>query len=614
MTTNALLLPIVIPFVIGVLTLFITKIKGLKEALAILATLVNLVIAIMFFNQEFVFCARWCGFGINLMLRLYHFSAFIMLAAAGFGFLVTLYSAAFMKDKKYLNQYYAYVLITIAFLNGAVLADNLVAMLFFWEGLLITTFGFIVIGGGLAIKTAIKAFVITGIADVCFMFGIGLTAYLAGTLIISEVHLPITTLGGIAFVFLMTGAIAKAGSMPFHSWIPDAAIDAPLPFMALLPAALEKLLGIYFLARITLDLFQFNPHSWASPLLMIIGCCTILFAVMMALIQKDYKRLLSYHAISQVGYMVLGIGTAVPVGIVGGIFHMINHAMYKSCLFLTGGSVEKQTGTTNLEKLGGLARKMPVTFICFIIAAASISGVPPFNGFFSKELVYDGALERGWYYYAAALLGSFLTAASFLKLGHAAYAGKLTKEGEKAKESPLAMTIPMIIIAAVCVLFGVYNALPLRNLIQPILGEQLLKGHDFSGWPHSILLVAATVVALILAYLNHVYGVKKSGSAVGASDHIHYAPGLSGIYDKAEKRYFDPYDIGLKVMDFVSKLAWYIDRGIDWFYESFIVNVTYALTFFVRTFQNGNYSLYLLMSLTGAVAILIVFFKMIYGV
>ena len=127
---------------------------------------------------------------------------------------------------------------------------------------------------------------------------------------------PLSTagLGGLALVLLMIGAISKAGAMPFHSWIPDAAVDAPLPFMAILPASLEKLLGIYFLARISLDLFELTPDSWVSTLLMIVGAVTILLAVMMALVQKDYKRLLSYHAISQVGYMILGIGTALPIG------------------------------------------------------------------------------------------------------------------------------------------------------------------------------------------------------------------------------------------------------------------------------------------------------------
>ena len=113
--------------------------------------------------------------------------------------------------------------------------------------------------------------------------------------------------------------------------------------------------------------------------MMVIGSVTILAAVMMALVQKNYKKLLSYHAISQVGYMILGIGTMTPVGIVGGLFHMINNAMYKSCLFLTGGAVEKQIGTTDLDKLGGLGVKMPITFACFVITALSISGVPPFN-------------------------------------------------------------------------------------------------------------------------------------------------------------------------------------------------------------------------------------------
>jgi len=612
MMNHILLVTILLPAVTGILILFLTKTKGLKEGFTILAALVNLIIAIALFGENLIYSIPWGGFGINLSLRLYHFSSFITLAVAGFAFLIAVYSAAFMSKKNSLNQYYSYMLITLALVNGAVLSDNLIVTLFFWEGLLLTLFGLIYIGNKDAFHTAIKAFIISGVADVCFMSGVGLTVFLAHTPIISQINLPLNNMWTItAFILMAIGATAKAGSMPFHSWIPDAAIDAPLPFMAFLPAALEKLLGIYFLARITLDLFKFTGHSWLSPLLMIVGCVTILFAVAMALIQKDYKRLLSYHAISQVGYMILGIGTAVPAGIIGGIFHMINHAMYKSCLFLTGGSVEKQAGTTDLKKLGGLGRYMPLTFICFIIAAASISGVPPFNGFFSKELVYDGALERGWYYYAAALLGSFLTAASFLKLGHAAYLGKPSEENKKVKEAPLAMTIPMIVIAGFCVLFGVYNKLPLKNLIQPILGENLLEGKNFYGWPHSIWLVIGTVVVLILAYLNHVYGVKKSGSAVGASDHIHHAPGLNGVYDMAEKRYFDPYDIGLKIMDIISKIAFYVDRAIDWVYEKLIVSITYGLSNLARSFQNGSYSSYIIWAILGLALIIITYFKMV---
>ncbi len=157
---------------------------------------------------------------------------------------------------------------------------------------------------------------------------------------------------------------------------------------------------------------------------------------------------------------------------------------------------------------------MPITFTCFIVAAASISGVPPFNGFFSKELVYDGALERHWVFYAAALLGSFLTAASFLKLGHAAYLGKRQPANDKVCEVPLSMLVPMIVIAGLCILFGVWNALPLDNLIQPILPAQMLEGrHTFAGWPASLMLVGFTVAVLALALVNHLVGAKRPGRA-----------------------------------------------------------------------------------------------------
>ncbi|MDD5432757.1 MAG: proton-conducting transporter membrane subunit [Candidatus Omnitrophica bacterium] len=606
MTINILLLPILIPFIAGLFIFILPKnLRGVKEFVTLLITLANLLLTIFLFNKNIVFSLPWLGTGFDFSLRLYHFSAFIILAVAGFAFLVSLYSSVFMLGREGLKQFYAYLLITVAFVNGAVLADNLIILLFFWEGLLLTLFGMIAIGGKASFKTATKAFIIMGVCDLCMMFGIILTGVIAGTLTMSKINLPLNTLGSIAFIFLMIGAISKAGSMPFHSWIPDAANDAPLPFMAFLPASLEKLLGIYLLARISLDLFQLNASSWVSTLLMTIGAITILLAVMMALIQKDYKRLLSYHAISQVGYMILGIGTAVPAGIIGGLFHMINHAMYKSGLFLTGGSVEKQAGTTILDKLGGLGKKMPLTFICFLITAASISGVPPFNGFFSKELIYDGALERGWIFYIAAALGSFLTAASFLKLGHSAYLGKLNENNKNVKEAPLRMLVPMIVIASFCIFFGVCNWFPINKLIAPILGVERLEGHSFAGMPTNIMIVVVTFVVLIAAFLNHIFGVKAGGSALKAADHIHYAPVLSIFYNRAEKRFFDPYDIGLKITGSFSKVAFWIDRLFDALVDNLTVFVSNTLSKEIRRQHNGNYSVYLVWSMVGMFLVII---------
>ena len=606
---NMIYILILLPVIAGLLIFAIPKsIRKIIGYFALFITVVNLVIASILFKKNLMYSVPWAGFGIDFSLRLDNFSSFIILAAAVFCFLTTLYSTTFMKGKDKANQFFAYLLISLSMVNGAVIADNLIVMLFFWEGLLVTLFAMIIIGNKDAFKTAVKAVVLVGVSDLCLMIGIGLTSHLSGTLTMSSIKLSLDSGGGMAFIFLMIGAIAKAGSMPFHSWIPDAATDTYLPFMALFPAALEKLLGIYFLTRISLEMFNLTPSSWISTLLMVIGGITIIFAVMMALIQKDYKRLLSYHAISQVGYMILGIGTAVPAGIVGGLFHMINNAIYKSGLFLTAGAIEKQTGTTDLKKLGGLGAKMPVTFSCFIIAAISISGVPPFNGFFSKELIYDGALERGLIYYIVAVVGSFFTAASFLKLGHSVYIGKVSDKNKNVEEAPATMLLPMIVIAIICILFGVYNQLPLNNLIQPIIGERLLEGHNYAGFPSNIIIVVITILVLIMAFLNHLYGVKKSGSALGAVDHIHYAPVLSYIYDKAEKRFFDPYEIGLKIIRFISKIFFKFDRIIDWFYDVFIVKLTYFFTGLIKKLHNGHYAMYLSWSLIGTVFILIFIF------
>ncbi|MDP3791739.1 MAG: proton-conducting transporter membrane subunit [Candidatus Omnitrophota bacterium] len=618
MTSNTVLLPILIPIIGAVLTLVtpnkILHRRGVNTAavgsiIALIATAATLLTATTLFNKNIAFSVPWAGFGFEFSLKCYKFSSFIMLAAAFFGFLIALYSNAFLKDKNYAKSFYAYFLITLSFVNGTVLADNLVLLLFFWEGLLATLFLMIAIGNPNAFKTATKAFVIVGLSDLCFMVGAALAGKMAGTYSISQMHISLAGLGGLAFIFLMIGTIAKAGSMPFHTWIPDAAIDAPLPFMAFLPAAIEKLVGIYFLTRLSLDMFKLEPHSWVSTLMMSVGAITIILAVAMALIQKDFKRLLSYHAISQVGYMILGIGTLVPAGIIGGLFHMLNNSLYKCCLFLTGGAVEKQTGTTDLNKLGGLWNKMPVTFACFVIAAVSISGVPPFNGFFSKELVYDAALERGMVFYLAAVGGSFLTAASFLKLGHAAFIDKQRTKLEATKEAPLSMLVPMVVIALICVVFGLWNSLPINGLIQPSVSEHWLEGKTFAGFPTNIMLVVVTIVVLIAALLNHIYGVKKSGSGLRAADHIYHAPVLSNIYGKAEKRFFDPYDIGLKFVSVVSKVTWGMDKAIDWVYNDFSVKVSYGVSFMVRKVQNGNYVRYIILAVSGAVLVVVFLIK-----
>ncbi|MDD4888617.1 MAG: proton-conducting transporter membrane subunit [Phycisphaerae bacterium] len=606
---NGLLLPVLLPFVVGLIVLAMPKVSAtIRGAVTVAALLVNLIVVAMMFRNSvgLTYSAAWGGF-FTFSLALTKFNGFIMLAATAFGLLVALYSVPFMKTRERTGEFYFYLLLTGAMANGAVLANHLVTMLFFWEGLLLPLFGMICLGRPGAWKTAIKALIIVGLTDLCLMAGIGIVYWQNNGNLMMNQHIPITGLLGLAAVLMIIGALGKGGSMPVHSWIPDAATDAPLPFMAFLPAAIEKLLGIYFLCQVCLNLFNMASVSWISPMLMIIGAATILLAVAMALVQKDFKRLLSYHAISQVGYMILGIGTGNAIGIVGGLYHMINNGLYKSLLFLTGGSVEHRTGTTDLAKLGGLGTKMPITFVCFLVAAFSISGFPLTNGFFSKEMIYDGAREVhhwGNWFYGAALLGSFLTAASFLKLGHAAFLGKRNAEHDTVREASPLMLLPMIVLAGACLVFAV-SAIPVAKFLVPAYETTAFSINNAFVMPHAdTFLIAMTCAVLAAAFINHLAGVKRTGAGLGAVDHIHYAPVLHTIYDKAEQRWFDPYEWLMGLFNLAARIGYLLDRLTDWLYEGVTVGLTRGLTGGVRWAHGPSYGMYIVWAVVGAAAVL----------
>ena len=610
MTPTTLLWTILLPALTAAALAAIPKtLKYVRETLAFLSASVSLYLAFALFAvKDLTWSAAWMGSGLRMELRLFQFSAFILLGLSGFLFLITLYSVAKMKDHSRVREYYAYIFLSAALAFGAVLADNFVPLVFFWEGLLVTLYALISLGGREAHRTATKAFIISGFCDFAMILGIGIVWSLSRTMTISQISLKPEGVAALAFIMMMIGAIGKAGAMPFHTWIPDAAIDAPVTFMAFMPAAFEKLLGIYLLARISLDIFKLEPGSGLSLLMMIIGAVTIVLAVMMALVQKDLKRLLSYHAVSQVGYMILGIGTAVPIGIAGGIFHMINHAMYKSGLFLSAGSVEHRAGTTDLRKLGGLAKEMPFTAAGFTVCALAISGVWPLNGFVSKEMVFHGAVETGSIIFAiAAWVGAIFTFASFLKAGHSVFFGKRSEERApgRVKESPAAMVLPILILAILCLTFGIFNKLPLTQFIQPVVAAHAEAGQHIDFTAHALDLFNAiagiSLACLLIAFGIHVYGFKRGGKKAWlASEPIHHAPFFKQMYDWAEKRFFDLYEQGVK---FLRGLAWVlfkgIDRPIDAVFEKGFTAAGSAFTGLLRKAHNGHYANYLAWGLGG---------------
>jgi formate hydrogenlyase subunit 3/multisubunit Na+/H+ antiporter MnhD subunit len=611
MTPKMLLLPILLPAVLAAVFMLLPRtLKLLRDVLAVAGAGVLLYYAFVFFSvKDLRYAVPWLFPGIDFDLRLYQFSAFILLALAGFLFLITLYTTAKMKGAPREREFLAYIFLTAAFANGAALANNFVPLLFFWEGLLVTLYGMIALGGRVtSTRSAVKALIISGFCDFSMILGIAILWSLAGTATLSDISVEPTGLAAVAFVLMMIGAAGKAGAMPFHTWIPDAAVDAPVTFMAFLPAAFEKLLGIYLLARISLDFFKIRPGSGLSILLMTVGAVTIVLAVLMALVQKDLKRLLSYHAISQVGYMVLGIGTAIPIGIAGGIFHMINHAMYKSGLFLSAGSVEHRAGTTELKKLGGIAREMPLTAAGFTVCALAISGVWPLNGFVSKEMVFHGAIETHYTIFAiAAWIGAIFTFASFLKAGHSVFFGDRTREVPAVRESPAPIVIPILTLAGLCILFGVYNKLPLTLFIQPILAGRAEGGEPASFTAHALAVfnpvALISIGCLVLAFLLHRYGWLKGGrKAYLASEPVHNLPGMHQAYDLAEKRVFDPYEQGIKVLKGLSWVLYKaVDRPIDFVFEKVVTVTGEKFTGILKKAHNGHYANYLAWCLAGLI-------------
>ena len=602
------LLPAVFALVIPIISRKLYVIRGI---VCVLAASLNLLFSIVVYNlPETSFIFPWAGsdYGISFALRVYNFSQNAVLFVGILFFLITIYTVIFLKGKRYNGSFLLLMLLTLALTNGALLANNMIILLFFWEGLLVTLYCMILTSSSQKPRTATKALFLNGFADLLLTLGVIVTCQLTGTTLISDIQqLSLSGYGVLGFTCMMLGAIGKAGSMPFHSWIPDAAEDAPLPMMILLPAALEKILGIYFLCQLTLQLYDFQPGTLMSNVVMLIGGLTIVFAAGMALVQTDLKRMLGFHAVSQVGYMVLGIGTALPIGILGGMFHMLNHVCYKSCLFMGAGVLEYRTGTTDMRKISGLVRFMPVTTLFFLISSFAICGVPFFNGFYSKEIIYQAALNSGVIWYVLALLGSFMTAASFLKACHACFFGPVTlpegKSREDIYEAPGAMLLPMFFLSLFCLVLGLGNKLILR-VLDPIFGGGVVEQIHSAN---SIGLILASILVLLLAIGNHLVGYRSTGRAVNALHHIRTAPGLKSIYSLAINHYLDPYNLFMLIIKTIAWIGYALDRGINWIYDTAFASGVVYTSDSMHDFNTGNISRYLTWTFLGIGVLIILF-------
>jgi formate hydrogenlyase subunit 3/multisubunit Na+/H+ antiporter MnhD subunit len=602
---NILCATVFLPMIVGFVLLFLpNKLKSVSRALTLIISIIAFILGIMIFvsgASDYTWSIlQLDGLELNLLLSAKPLGTFILMFAMGFGLLITLYSLKSVgTNAKRVNEYYGAILLTIGGSAGILLSDNLLFLLIFWEIVTVSLYILITTGGKNSNFAATKSFAMIGASDAAFLLGVFMIWALSGwTFNISEISLATdSALPIIAFLLLMTAAVTKAGAMPLHTWLPTSGEYASASVMALLPAAIDKLLGIYLLVIIVQEIFV--KSALLSVVLAIVGAATIIIAVMVAMVQHNLKRLLSYHAISQVGYMVLGIATMTPVGIAGGVFHMLNHAIYKCCLFLCGGSVEHAAGTAELDRLGGLGKKMSITFITCLIAALSISGVPPFNGFVSKWMVYQGVIQMGteqanwtaglWpVWLAAAMFGSALTLASFVKIIHSIFLSRLPDRLKDVKEVSPLMTVPMIVLASLCVFFGVFYSLPLKYFIYPALGTP--ETAIFGSW-HSILATVLLIIGIGIGVLIWLIAklsanirevptwtcgeIQENDDMIIPGTHFYKTVsrmgGLKQLYNGQEKGYFDLYNqggrFGLSVTGF---LKW-LHSGVLSMYLTWVV-------------------------------------------
>lgn len=397
----------------------------------------------------------------NLMLLVVNIVAF---AAAFFSF-------AYMKQYTAEFKYYSLFLLMLAGMNGVVVTGDLFNLFVFFEIASIASYA--LVGFGVEseeLEAAFKYLVISSLASTMVLLGVAIVYAYTGTLNMADAANYLNIIGtskGILFaigLFIM-GFGTKAALAPFHAWLPDAHPAAPAPISAMLSGVLIKSLGVYALARVLYSVFGLNPT--ASNILLVLGGLSVLVGVLPAVGQADLKRMLAYCSISQIGYIVIGIGLGTPLGIAGGLFHLANHGIYKSLLFLNSGSIEYELKTRHMKKMGGILKEMPVTGTTTAIGSLAISGIPPLNGFWSKILIILATIQSHKYILTAtAAFETFVTILIFAKVFREVLLGE-KRVPFKLKEVPFPMAFATSILALVCICMGLLYPIFLNTIFYP---------------------------------------------------------------------------------------------------------------------------------------------------
>jgi len=485
---------------------------------------------------------------------------------------------------------------------GVVAANNVLVLLIFWEMFLLALYGAIHAGGDGAQRVAQKALIIGGASD--FLMILGLIAYLGlggNATFGTPLAVGSSKTALIAFVLIFLGAGAKAGMFPFHTWIPEAAEAMPAAGFAALPASLEKILGISFLFTLTNRMFTLNAP--ARGVMLAFAVVTAFVVIAPALVEKNLKRVLALTAISPVGFMIAGMATSEALGVAGALFYMLTHASYKSGMFFAAGAFEEKAGSAALEDIQGSGRTMPLLGVSFGLAFVAAISLPPTGGFMAKEFIFDGLAGAGHPLVLALLaVAAILNIAVFCKV----LAVVLARTDRAAAEASPAEWIPALAAGAVAFLTGLVFTAAAGAFATHLPFED--AGWIGNAW-HLAPLTMASLAIYLLGFMLYRGARGRAASAATTFDGLRSSPVLgAGLAMAAEKK-FDAYEIGLKAVEFVSRVVFlYFERLIDTVTDAIIGWGHSFSRHALSAIHNGVYSNYLGWAVIGLIAVLTLVF------
>jgi NADH-quinone oxidoreductase subunit L len=575
----------------AVITLFTLRWKGLSSFISIAAVFVSFICSCFVFERAGISAlqCKWIDVAgaltVPLGLTLDQLSRMMLVLVSGVGAIIHVYSLGYMRDDEGKSRYFAALSLFMFAMLGIVLANNFVMLFIFWE--LVGFTSYVLIGHWFyrdaAAAAAKKAFITTRIGDFGFMVGILMLWMATGSVVFDEIAPRMSMLTShpafltVVALLVFCGAVGKSAQFPLHVWLPDA-MEGPTPISALIHAATMVAAGVYMLVRVA---FVIQSSQTALLVIAWIGMITAVLAALIATQQNDIKRILAYSTLSQLGYMVMAVGLSSNNA---AIFHLFTHAFFKALLFLAAGSVIVMLHhEQNIWKMGGLSRKLPITFVTFVVGALALMGCPPFSGFFSKDAILALAYERDMPIFAVALVTAFLTAVYVIRLVVVVFFGKPRSDiARESRESPLVMTAPLIVLALLAT-FGGFAFFARNFLALPIEKEV------------AIFVPALAIVALIL------------GSGLAITFYRNRASEPVDLELLRNKFYFDEFYTWLIkwTQELLARIAAFFDR---WIIDAGAVGGssrgTLGIGALLRLIQVGNLQAYLFLFGLGIVAII----------